>query len=105
VNNGKHVLHSLARLARDLCDSIGHWFLTRKTKIRRNLWIMDNLFCVCFAPGEAAASSLGTGQGVEDFLHLGIRFNMKLLGCHGQSDTKEEADTSKGGHTGQRQFD
>jgi hypothetical protein len=99
VHDGYHVFHSLARLSRDLSDGIGHWFLARKTKIRWNIWIMDNLFCVCFAPGEAAAPSLGTCQGMEDFLHLGIRFNMKLLGCYGQSDTKEKADTSKGGHT------
>ena len=89
MHNRYHVFHGAYGLAGDFCHGIGHVLLAGKTKIWWNIRIVDNFFCVCFTPWEAAATSLGPGQGMEDFLHLGVRFNVKLVSRQGQADTKE----------------
>ena len=55
---------------------------------------MNDCFCICFAPGVAAAPSLGTGQNFHHFFHLGIDLDSELLSRHGQPDAENEPDAS-----------
>jgi hypothetical protein len=99
VHHSHHIFHGLASFSRNLGDGVGNLFFTGEAEIRGDVGIVDYFFSICFTTWEAAAPSLRPCQRVEDLLHLRVRFNMKLLGCDGQSDTEEEADTSQRSHT------
>jgi hypothetical protein len=65
---------------------------------------MDNRFRISFTSRKTAAAALSPGQGMEHLFHFRVGFDMKLVGCHGQSDTEKEADAPQQGHTTQGEF-
>jgi hypothetical protein len=82
VNNSDHLLDGSCPLSRNLSHRIGDILFAGKAKSWWNVRIVDNLFCVCFTPGEAAATSLGTGKGMQHLFHFGIGLDVEFLGGH-----------------------
>jgi hypothetical protein len=98
AHNSDHFFYSPCSLSRNLGYGIGNRFLAGKAFIRGDIRIVDNFFCVCFTPGEAAATSLGPGKGMQYRFHLGIRLHMEFLGGYGKPDSENEPDASQCGH-------
>jgi hypothetical protein len=98
AHNSNHFLYSPCSLSRDLSHGIGNILFAGKAKVWWNVGIVDNLFCVCFTPGEAAATSLGSRKGMQHLFHLGIRLYMEFLGGYSQPDSEKEPDASQCGY-------
>jgi hypothetical protein len=84
-------------LSRDLGYRLGDVRFTRETEIGLDFRIMDDRFSIGFAPGEAAASSLSTGQDFKNLFHLGVDLDGKFLSRHGEPNAEDEPDASEHG--------
>jgi hypothetical protein len=98
AHNSHHFFYSPCALSRNLGYGIGNRFLARKALVGGDIRIVDNFFCVCFTPGEAAPTSLGPGKRMQYRFHLGIGLNMEFLGGYGKPDSENKPDASQRGH-------
>ena len=102
VHHGHGTLDGSQLLAGDLGHSLSHGRFPGETQCRGNSRVGDHRFGIGFAPGVAAPASLGAGKDFQDFFHFRVGFDGKFLGCKGQPNAEEEADTSKHGKSDQR---
>ena len=96
-----HIFDGAHFLSRDLSHLFGHFGLARETEAGLHFRDVHDRFGIGFAPGVAAASSLGAGKDFQDFFDFRIGFDGKFLGRKGQPDAEEEPNTPQHGQSDQ----
>ena len=89
VDHGNDILNRAGGFAGYTGHGIGSLFFARETECGRHFGIIDHGLGIRFAPGEAAATSLGAGQNFQHGLDLGVGLNGKFMGRQGQSDAEK----------------
>jgi hypothetical protein len=92
-----HVFDGAHFLSRDLSYLFGHFGLARETEAGFHFRVVHDRFGIGFAPGVAAAASLGTGKNFQHLLDFGVGLDCEFVSCECQADAEEQADAPEHG--------